>query len=741
MEKCTKSKFTKKKFYIYLIILVTIYISLGLSNDSPKNIISNRSSFNNKKNDDQKNVFSNSVKRNKNSSTLNNKQLIFNSPTLNISDINTAVDVKITFKKLQDRLKELIPLTTTEETDFNQMPIAIAGPSITIKLNELAILDGSQSYDPDQEELMFNWTLIDAPDGSNVDMSINKSPFLSLKLNLTGIYHFNLIVSDGELNSLPSRVEVEVEDDNNLPIAIISAPKSIQPNTDFTLSGTQSYDPSHENIIEYKWTQINGPINFSNNMLASSDPDLILNLNEKGTYNFSLSVFNGRLWSNQSYKSITVKDPNDLEIKIKGNVYLTTESSNEYLLESQPELDASHKVKWYFSYIPEDSQSEIIPHDTTKSSFTPDKKGIYILKAVVLNSEGVELGTGSLSIASNPNFLKQQVLQPSKINNDQGKVFISAGPNENYCNNTPQSIKLNGTHGGLSSNNYVENWKLLTQPKNSNAKLIHTPNNEFILNTDKTLGEYKLKYEIKNEKGDFLEDYKTIKILSKKLGFNMPKTTGLPQDIIQISDPQDYGFKVLYGPHKKLFSRVNTKKRHYYLRIDGLKKNITYKIISTDASILELNDKTKIKNKKNSKLKKDIRIYNSWTITAPSNLTYHLYIEDIDTYKNHGGVENTKLFITEANSEKYKTLEYKKETIPFFDDEQINDEVVSELIPPGGSLYFQKIDFKYNKAYYYNARVFHSKWQGVFGEEDELYTFKIIKIKVENTDCYDIQLL
>ncbi|MDK2684027.1 hypothetical protein QO219_22660, partial [Vibrio vulnificus] len=99
--------------------------------------------------------------------------------------------------------------TTTQQ---EILPIANAGHPISSGRGTTVVLNGSQSHDPDEKSLTYQWTIIEKPSGSLSTLSDNTSPFPSLYLDKVGIYKAQLIVSNGEKESQPSIVTISDAD-------------------------------------------------------------------------------------------------------------------------------------------------------------------------------------------------------------------------------------------------------------------------------------------------------------------------------------------------------------------------------------------------------------------------------------------------------------------------------------------------------------------------------------------------
>ena len=117
-------------------------------------------------------------------------------------------------------------------TPVNDTPVSNAGPDQTVISGQLVTLDGSGSYDIDNDLLSFIWT---APPGIILSDATAVHPTFTPSIACTGnSYSFSLVVYDGLVNSLPDEITI-----NTLP-----APPDIMVNplslTENLMSGTSS---------------------------------------------------------------------------------------------------------------------------------------------------------------------------------------------------------------------------------------------------------------------------------------------------------------------------------------------------------------------------------------------------------------------------------------------------------------------------------------------------------------------
>ena len=90
----------------------------------------------------------------------------------------------------------------------NQSPVADAGPDTVGTVGDVIVLDGSNSSDPNGDDLTYSWQQIGGAE--SLILEDTQSAQLSFTTNTPGLYQLELIVNDGELDSLPSTVLVSV---------------------------------------------------------------------------------------------------------------------------------------------------------------------------------------------------------------------------------------------------------------------------------------------------------------------------------------------------------------------------------------------------------------------------------------------------------------------------------------------------------------------------------------------------
>lgn len=138
----------------------------------------------------------------------------------------------------------------------NLRPIADAGyDQSTAVLPDVIELDGSGSYDPDgNKNLTYQWSQVS---GISVTIENANTPTAMFSPTEYGVYTFELVISDGLIDSLTDSVCIVI-DNGYIPVADAGLPVYTNGEA-IALNGTSSYDPDNSSDLLYYWQQISGP--------------------------------------------------------------------------------------------------------------------------------------------------------------------------------------------------------------------------------------------------------------------------------------------------------------------------------------------------------------------------------------------------------------------------------------------------------------------------------------------------
>jgi hypothetical protein len=116
-------------------------------------------------------------------------------------------------------------------------------------------LDGSGSYDPNGNDIAFQWRQIS---GAQVQLFGADTPEPNFTPVAEDVYVFELVVFNSSLYSRPDCVIIVVG--NRKPMANAGSSQNYKSGHEVTLDGSGSYDPDIGDTITYSWTQVSGPI-------------------------------------------------------------------------------------------------------------------------------------------------------------------------------------------------------------------------------------------------------------------------------------------------------------------------------------------------------------------------------------------------------------------------------------------------------------------------------------------------
>jgi hypothetical protein len=179
-------------------------------------------------------------------------------------------------------------------------PVAVAGDDMTGEVGDTLTFDGSRSYDPHGKPITYEWTLVELPSGSSASLTDGDSAAGWLIADQRGVYVANLVVSNGLADSAPDAVVVTVTGEDNAPTANAGEDTSGEDCSYLPLSGLSSVDPDGD-ALQYFWEVQNVPegsatTNDSFSDRTAAEPTFWADI--AGTYQLSLSVYDGASWSN-----------------------------------------------------------------------------------------------------------------------------------------------------------------------------------------------------------------------------------------------------------------------------------------------------------------------------------------------------------------------------------------------------------------------------------------------------------
>ena len=96
---------------------------------------------------------------------------------------------------------------------------ALKDPTAEIFVDTLVTLDGSQSFDPNNDPITFKWSITKKPDFSSAELSDASVSMPTITPDVPGMYMVQLIVNDGKTDSDPPPCVVSFSTENRRPTA------------------------------------------------------------------------------------------------------------------------------------------------------------------------------------------------------------------------------------------------------------------------------------------------------------------------------------------------------------------------------------------------------------------------------------------------------------------------------------------------------------------------------------------
>jgi len=219
----------------------------------------------------------------------------------------------------------------------NRSPIADAGMDQTVPAGNAVTLDGSDSHDPDGDNISYRWSVRTAPENSNANLSATDAISPTLTLDIAGVYVIELVVNDGQTDSPVDIVVMTVNSKlNQPPIAKAGIDQTVEVSKEITLDGSTSIDPDGD-AITYQWSISSAPEGSTAALSATNVISPTLTPDIAGVYVIELVVNDGQTDSPVDIVVITAKSSQspianagiDQTVQVANEVTLDGSGSND----------------------------------------------------------------------------------------------------------------------------------------------------------------------------------------------------------------------------------------------------------------------------------------------------------------------------------------------------------------------------------------------------------------------------
>jgi hypothetical protein len=179
------------------------------------------------------------------------------------------------------------PATVVVST-INSQPVANAGLRQNIIAGTTVTLDGSGSFDADNNALTYTWSLVARPSGSTAVLSNPHAVKSTFVADVVGQYVGQLIVNDGRISGAPATVLITAAPQQQPPVVSAGPNQTIElPVNSLTLNGSAVSIAPAGSPVAVQWIEVSGPGTVS--FASATTPITQASFPVAGTYVVQLS--------------------------------------------------------------------------------------------------------------------------------------------------------------------------------------------------------------------------------------------------------------------------------------------------------------------------------------------------------------------------------------------------------------------------------------------------------------------
>lgn len=339
--------------------------------------------------------------------------------------------------------------SSVPDTPANNSPVADAGPDQTVSVDDLVILDGSNSSDADGDALSFSWSFVSRPAGSWAALSDPASVNPDFTVDLPGTYEVQLVVHDGVADSAPDIVSISTL--NSAPIADAGLDQSPVVGETVTLDGSSSSDADGDSL-SFSWSFVTRPAGSSALLSDTTASQPTFTVDMAGSFIVRLIVNDGMVDSQAD--TVTISTENSAPVANAGNAQ-TVDVGARATLDGSASSDVDGDLlnfSWSFMSLPEGSQAVLSDPTAVMPSFLVDLPGTYVVQLIV--NDGW--------VGSTPDTVS--------ITTENSAPSASAGPNKTVP--VGSTVLLDGSTSSDPDGNQLKySWSLVSIPPESAATL------------------------------------------------------------------------------------------------------------------------------------------------------------------------------------------------------------------------------------------------------------------------------
>jgi hypothetical protein len=290
---------------------------------------------------------------------------------------------------------------TAIDTTPNLPPVCDAGGDLLLELGDTAILDGSATADPDEDELSFQWLVYEGPGSATPDIDSATSAIARFTPDVAGVYTLSFTASDEEESCSEWIVlDVQVPEPNTPPICSLDSTGDVLIGETASFDASGSIDPDGDEL-DITWVLDSSP-ETSSEALLSDEFTASIRTDAAGTYVVSIVVSDGEDTCSAS-TSIVATSGNAVPV-------CDLRAPAAALVGEIVTLDASGSTDadgdslgftWSVNSRPDASSATLTDPMATVTQFVPDIAGSYGFEVVVTDGTDTCTTTATLTVTSN----------------------------------------------------------------------------------------------------------------------------------------------------------------------------------------------------------------------------------------------------------------------------------------------------------------------------------------------------
>ncbi|ROO27569.1 hypothetical protein SAJA_09115 [Salinisphaera japonica YTM-1] len=189
-----------------------------------------------------------------------------------------------------DSAAETVTVTAAEA---NVAPVADAGADDSVKTGVMVTLDGSTSSDANDDMLSYDWHVVSMPPASETALVNAAMAQAAFTPDVDGVYVFELVVNDGELDSQADRVQITAATPNSAPTADAGNDRQVVTGERVNLDGTASQDADND-ALSYEWSFQSRPAAAAGSLTDADTANPSFTPDAGGDYVVRLTVSDGQ---------------------------------------------------------------------------------------------------------------------------------------------------------------------------------------------------------------------------------------------------------------------------------------------------------------------------------------------------------------------------------------------------------------------------------------------------------------